>query len=94
MRLVGISKEGTLRWRNERLEPTRLHAVKGTTVYVEGLDLTDDRKPKIFLIHSRSGDLLKTISTGGMCTECGVAPGPDGTVYINDLSSTRIFKIQ
>jgi hypothetical protein len=95
--LVGFSYDGSVSWRNRRIQLTAsdsaLRASRGSTAYVTGGDADDGGRRKVFAVDVRAGDVQRAISTDGLCTSCGVAVAPNGTLYINDLNSTRIYKV-
>jgi outer membrane protein assembly factor BamB len=99
-RLVGVFRDGTFLWRNSRILPDRLssassvvRAVRGLIVYVFGRDLQDVNRRKLFLVHSRTGEVVGSVDTDPVCVSCDLAVGTDGTMYFTDLFSNKIFKL-
>jgi hypothetical protein len=95
-RLFGVTADGTT-WQNNEIVPdVALAPVRGTSgssVYVVGADALDYSVQKLFELDATSGQIRRRIFVAGICTYCGVAVAPDSTIYINDLSSTRIFRM-
>jgi pimeloyl-ACP methyl ester carboxylesterase len=95
-RLFGVSTSGTT-WHNADivvspgLNPVR--AASGSSLYVVGGDPLDFGVQKVFELDAGTGQIRRRIATEGVCNQCGVAVAPDGTLYINDLDSTRIYRV-
>jgi hypothetical protein len=51
---------------------------------------------QLFLVSLDNGQVLDAVEMAGMCepSVCGFAVAGDGTFYINDLNSTRIYRIR
>jgi hypothetical protein len=71
-----------------------IRAIKNNILYVLGQHLADGNKPKLFVLDAVSGDILNSIETTPVCNSCGVAVATDGTIYLNDLNSTKIYKLK
>ncbi len=99
IRLVGFSKDGAFLWRNPEILPNVLggnnpiRAIRNGVLYVLGKDLTDGNKPKLFLVSATTGQILNKIDTSAISSQPGVAVAPDGTIYINDPGSAKIYKL-
>ena len=98
VRLLAVSKEGGYLWRNSEIVVPHalgnpIRAIKNDVLYVLGQHLTDGNRPKLFLVDANSGQILNSIGTSGLCESCGVAVSQNGTIYLNDLNSTRIYKL-
>jgi hypothetical protein len=94
-RLLALSKEGSLLWRATDVFPVGapVRAVKNNVLYMIGQHVTDGNKQKLFLLDALTGAVLNSVETSPFCLACSVAAANDGTVYLNDLSSTKIYKI-
>ncbi|MCA1626289.1 MAG: hypothetical protein LC778_21365, partial [Acidobacteria bacterium] len=94
-RLLALSKEGNLLWRASDILPvgTPVRAIKNNVLYMLGNHVTDSNKQKLFLLNASTGEMLNSLETSPYCSSCGVAVANDGTIYLNDLSSTKIYKI-
>jgi hypothetical protein len=98
-RLLGVFRDGTFLWRNTNIRPDTaggknpVVAKRGLFAYVLGTDLSDGGH-KLFMVHSRTGQVSLSIPTAGLCEACGVAVASDGTIYLADQSSTRISRVQ
>jgi hypothetical protein len=97
IRIIALSSSGSLLWRNPVILPggttDPIRAVRNGVLYVIGQDTTDANDQKLFLVNSSSGEILNSVSTKPFCISCGIAVASDGTIYLNDLSSTKIFKL-
>jgi len=95
LRILGISSDGTFLWRNETILPdgNPIRAVKNGVLYVFGQDTTDSNNRKLFLVNSNDGQILNSLETIPYCAACGVAVANEGTIYLNDKTSTKIYKI-
>lgn len=98
-RLLAYSKDGGLLWENSRVAlkfpGSPLQAVKGGILYVLGYDLIDANRAKLFLVDAVSGQVINTVSTAEICPNqaCGVAVSDSYALYVNDLNSTKIYRI-
>ena len=97
-RLFGVAADATT-WINPVIRPAvgsnPVRTARGSSAFVVGADLEDASVEKIFELDVRSGAILRKIGIQGLCTQCGVAISPDGSaLYINDLNSTRIYRVQ
>jgi outer membrane protein assembly factor BamB len=97
-RLLALTTSGEFVWRNGRVNAfgasTRgIRGVVNGGLYVLGLDSSDGNREKLFLLDAQTGAVLDMVETSPYCAACGVAVGGDGTVYINDLNSTKIWKL-
>ncbi|HEY0762963.1 MAG TPA: hypothetical protein VGD61_11395 [Pyrinomonadaceae bacterium] len=97
-RLLGVSQNGTFLWRNSDIfvspfGASPIHVIKAGIMYVFGQDLADSNKPKLFLVNTETGQVLNSIETTSFCANCGVAVADDGSVYVNDRDSTKIYKL-
>ena len=93
--LFAVRSDGTFLWRNQTFIPsgsTFISAIHGGRLYVIGIDLVD-QKQKLFILDETTGAILDAADTTGICVSCGVAVASDGTIYLNDLQSTRIYVI-
>jgi triacylglycerol esterase/lipase EstA (alpha/beta hydrolase family) len=95
IRLLALSKEGNFLWRASDILPigTPFRAIKNNMLYMIGNHVTDSNKQKLFLLNASTGEMLNSLETSPYCQSCGVAVANDGTIYLNDLSSTKIYKI-
>jgi len=89
--LIGLRPDGTV-WHNMDFNLIQFPIIKNSTLYGIGIDVVD-QKEKLFLVDENSGTTLSAFDTTGVCGSCGVAINANGTVYINDLGSTKIYKI-
>jgi pimeloyl-ACP methyl ester carboxylesterase len=89
--LIGLLADGTV-WRNTDFNLIQFPIIKNSTLYGIGIDVVD-QKEKLFLVDENSGKTLNAFDTTGVCGSCGVAVDANGTVYINDLGPTKIYKI-
>ena len=89
--LIGLRPDGTV-WRNTDFNLIQFPIIKNSTLYGIGIDVVD-QKEKLFLVDENSGTTLNAFDTTGFCGSCGVAVDASRTVYINDLGSTKIYKI-
>jgi murein DD-endopeptidase MepM/ murein hydrolase activator NlpD len=102
IRLMAVSKDGSNVWMNSPQilvprggEPNPIRVIKNGILYVIGQDLTDGNKDKLFLVDAALGGILNSIETTNLCGQsCGVAVADDGTIYLSDLSSTKIWKVK
>lgn len=96
VQLFGVTVDGQSIWRQGQIVPDTnpIRAIANDTLYVLGLDKTEGLLQKLFLVQATTGDILSRISLTGFCQSCGVAVAPDGTIYVNDLNSTRIYRVQ
>ena len=99
-RLLGVFQDGTFLWRNAQILPisttTPVRATVGLNIYVLGQDLVDGNQ-KFFLVQSRSGEIVESADLAPLCgdvTNCDVAAGPDGAIYVLDKGNANITKIQ
>jgi outer membrane protein assembly factor BamB len=98
--VLAVSHDGTLLWRNSRIAPNTVgganpvRAIGVGTVYITGQDKEDGGKVKLFVVDASSGIAINAIETSPLCGSCGVAVAKDGTIYINDLNSTKIYKVR
>jgi len=94
-RIVALSKQGAFLWRNTEILPNGnpIRAINNGVLYVIGADLTDSNQQKLFLLDASSGRILNSLATAPYCGSCGVAVGSDGIIYLNDLGSKKIYKI-
>ncbi|HKC64959.1 MAG TPA: DUF4214 domain-containing protein [Pyrinomonadaceae bacterium] len=95
-RLFAVSVNGTFLWRNSviHVNGNPIRSIKNGILYVIGDDTTDSNKQKLFLVDSTTGQILNSVETSPVCDSCGVAVATDGTIYLNDLGSTKIYKLQ
>jgi pimeloyl-ACP methyl ester carboxylesterase len=97
-RLLAVANDGTFLWRNPEILPSTsdnpIRVIKNGVLYVLGMHVTDSNKQKIFLVDALSGQILNSMETAPACSSCGVAVANDGTIYLNDRSSTKIYKLQ
>jgi hypothetical protein len=97
VRLLAVSKDGSLLWRDSRVIVSKtsnpIRATRLGVLYVLGQDSADGNKAKLFLISEQTGQILTSVETTSLCSSCGVAVAPSGTIYINDLNSNKIFKV-
>jgi lysophospholipase L1-like esterase len=99
-RLIGIRSDGT-KWENTRItsptaNPLFVSASRGPMIYLFGRDTAADNAAKLFEVDASSGAIVRSIDTENLCGagDCGVAAAANGTLYINDLRSTRIYRIR
>ncbi len=88
-----VSKDGTFLWRNSEILPGSIHAIRNGVLYIIGQHITDGNKQKLFLVDAGSGQILSAIETTPYCQRCGVAVSGEGIIYLNDLASTRIYRL-
>jgi len=95
LRITGISNTGSFLWRNETILPERnpIHAERNGILYVLGEDTTDGNKAKLFLLDELTGTIVNSMETSSTCVACGVAVADDGAIFVNDIGSTRIYKV-
>ena len=89
--LIGVRADGTF-WRNTDLQPSQIPAIKNSTLYVLGIDPLDG-KQKLILVNENSGTTIAAFDTTGTCQGCGIAVAADGTIYLVNFGSTKIYKI-
>lgn len=89
--LIGLRSDGTV-WRNTDFNLIQFPIIKNSTMYAIGTDRVDGVR-KLFIIDENSGATVNAFDTTGVCESCEVAVNANGTVYINDLASTKIYKI-
>jgi pimeloyl-ACP methyl ester carboxylesterase len=98
-RFFATSGNGTLLWRNQVILPNAIgpdnpiRAFRNGIAYVLGDDTTEGNKHKLFLLDENTGQILNCIETAPLSANPGVAVAPDGTIYLYDRSSTKIYKI-
>lgn len=99
-RLLGVSADGGLLWRNSEILPldnggslSQVSASLRSMAYLIGRDLNDGAQ-KVFGVDVTTGSIAFRVQTAGVCETCGVTVGQDGTVYVTDLLSTKIFRVQ
>jgi hypothetical protein len=97
-RLLAVSNTGTLLWRDSRVLVPKagnpIRAIRQGVLYVLGQDTSDGNKAKLFLIGAQTGQILNSVETAFLCSSCGVAVAPNGMVYVNDLDSNKIYRLQ
>lgn len=76
---------------NKTSNPIR--AIRQGVIYVLGSDSTDGNKTKLFLMSTQTGEMLNSVDISTLCSNCGVAVAPNGTIYVNDLTSNRIYRL-
>jgi len=92
-KLFGVAPDGAFRWRNEQAFPYfQPRVIKGGVAYFTSIDFRDN-KQKLYMLGTAQGEIIDTLDTTGLCSNCGVAVSDDGTVYLSDLSSTKIYRI-
>jgi murein DD-endopeptidase MepM/ murein hydrolase activator NlpD len=94
-RIVALSKQGTFLWRNSEILPNGnpIRAIHNQVLYTIGAHVRDGNQQKLFLLDASSGRILTALATAPYCGSCGVAVADDGTIYLNDLGSTKIYKL-
>jgi hypothetical protein len=98
-RLVGIRVADGGIWRQSDIAPVtspdglRWMVYQQGTLYAIGLDKTDSFKQKLFFLDATTGEILGRLETQGLCEQCRLTATTDGRVYLNDWSSTKIFKL-
>lgn len=98
--LIGVKTDGSGSWRNSTIalesyaSGNPIRAAYGSTVYVLGFDLSDSNSHKLFGVNVLFGNIVSEVNLTGVCDSCGVAVDNNGNLYINDLGSTRIYKVQ
>ena len=108
-RLIGLSTGEEGDWwlqSNIRIDPSfdPVRALGDGVIYVQGLDLLDENKPKLFLLESATGEVWDSIEDFGvdpdtgerppLCTRCMVAVAADGVNYVNERGSSKIYKLR
>ena len=98
--LVAVSKDGTLLWRTSQVAPidsalgNPIRQIRSGIVYALGLDTLDGNKQKLFLIDEVSGAVFDTMETASLCSRCDLAVDSNKTIYLVDLTSTKIHRIR
>ncbi len=92
-RLMAVSKDGSFLWRNPEILYSQYPPYKNGVLYVLGQHLTDGNKQKLFLLNPSSGEILNSLETAPYCSRCGVSVANDGTIYLNDFTIPKIYKI-
>jgi hypothetical protein len=94
-RLLAISSSGQLLWRDSRIlvdYVRSIRALKNSVLYVLGTRRTATRASSSCSMEQPATS-LNSIETTPACLSCGVAVADDGTIYLNDLNSTKIYRL-
>ncbi len=96
---VGISTDGQDTWQRPDLAPdiplnSLVHAVVNGKAYGIALDKANSNARTLFAVLSASGSPELSLPTVGYCDSCGVAVSGSGAVYLNDLTSTKIYRVR
>jgi pimeloyl-ACP methyl ester carboxylesterase len=91
--LLAVTKNGTFLWRNQVIEGAFLRTIRNGVLYVTGQDNTDSNKEKLFFLSTLTGEILSSLETAPYCSRCGVTVKDDGTTYLTDVNSAKIFKV-
>lgn len=91
--LFAIATDGTLLWRDANVFAPTIQAIKNGVIYAWAIDTNDSDKMKLFLIDESSGTILQSMETSAFCNDCGFAIANDGTIYMADHNSTKIYKL-
>jgi pimeloyl-ACP methyl ester carboxylesterase len=94
-RFIAISKDGALLWHNDSINPLSIAGTNQGLVYVVGIDVNIQccSDQKLFVLDETTGNLVSSVDITAICPACvKVAVGSSG-VYVGDLSSTRIYKL-
>ena len=91
--LFAASASGSLLWRDQQIIQPIIQTIKNGIVYVWAFDASDSNKQKLFLVNEISGKVLQAVETSSFCSDCGFAVANDGTVYMADHNSTKIYKL-
>lgn len=96
IQLLAVRADGTLLWRNSGFllggGVSAISAIRNGRLYVIGVDIVDQKR-KLFILDENTGDIVDAFDTTGACGPCGVAVGPDSSVYLNDLQSVTIYRL-
>jgi len=96
IQLLAVRADGTLLWRNSGFllggGVSAISAIRNGRLYVIGIDIVDQKR-KLFILDENTGTIVDAFDTTGACGPCGVAVGPDSSVYLNDLQSVTIYRL-
>jgi hypothetical protein len=92
--LAGVRIADGQTWRQQDIASVGRARFQNGRLYLIGQDRPDGLRQKLFVVDGDTGSILKRLDTSALCTTCSLAVAPDSTVYIGDLNSTRIFKMQ
>lgn len=91
--LFAIATDGTPLWRDANVFAPAIQAIRNGVIYAWAIDTSDSDKMKLFLIDELSGTILQSMGTSAFCNDCGFAVANDGTIYMADHNSTKIYKL-
>jgi hypothetical protein len=91
--LAGVSILDGSFWQHTDISPTASVSTQNVT-YVLGFDRADGLKQKLFVLNGLTGNISQAIETAPLCAACSVTSAKDGSVYLTDTASTKIYRLR